>query len=80
MKPKLRAVEHTYTTEVERGGEIYEVVTFVRMMGRKRSVHSLMRNGPRKNLFEAIFGARLPDDVKAEAEEAVIKEWKLAKI
>jgi hypothetical protein len=50
------------------------------MMGRKRSVHSMMRNGPTRNLFEAIFGAKLPDDVKVEAEEAVIKEWKLAKI
>ena len=40
----------------------------------------MMRNGPTRNLFEAIFGAKLPDDVKAEAEEAVIKEWKLAKI
>jgi hypothetical protein len=80
MKAKLRATHHTYTVEIWRPTGIYEVETSIRVVNHRKSIHSIMLSGPRKNLFEAIFGARLPDDVRAEAEEAVIKEWKLAKI
>lgn len=80
MKPILRATEHIYTVEIPRGEDTFEVVVFIRMTGRKRRIYSELRSGP-TSFWAWLFHTRhLPEDVRKEAEERAIKEWKLAKI
>ena len=76
MKPKLRATTYAYVVEV---GWYYVAVT-IHVKGRKVSVNSYLLTGPISTVREFIFGVKLPADVRKEAEESVLTEWKAEKL
>lgn len=80
MKPKLKATTYAYVVGIEREIGTYEVAVTIHVFGRKRSVNSHLRSGPDRNFFEFIFGVKLPEDVRKEAEELVLTEWKADKL
>ena len=80
MKPKLRATTYAYVVEVEREIGTYEVAVRIHVFGRRRSVTAYLLSGPDRNFFEFIFGVKLPEDVRKEAEESVLTEWKAEKL
>ena len=80
MKPKLRATTYAYVVEIEREIGTYEVAVRIHVFGRRRSVTAYLMSGPELGFFQSIFRAALPADVRKEAEEKVLTEWKAEKL
>jgi hypothetical protein len=76
MKPKLVTTIKIYEAEVQRTEGLYELAVIIQLRGRKRTVRTELRSGP-QSFWGGLFNSRqIPLDVRAEAEEEVLKEWK----